>query len=181
MRNLAVHGVSSGARLFDGMEKLNADMSTPAYLGSAARRAHRALRVIISRFTGATMSRISLALFMTISVAACSDVTAPGRILDPSAVENVIPAVTDARRRVASGIADVAVRQEMTISLSNIEIALRADDVASVEKGLTSVSSLMTTYGNHASGDRAEVSAVLLALSAVQRVSSPDATVLLVP
>ena len=101
--------------------------------------------------------------------------------MDRDAVENVMPAVTDARRRVATGIADVAVRQEMTISLSNIEIALRADDVVNVEKGLTSVSSLMTTYGNHASGDRAEVSAVLLALAAVQRISSPNATVLIVP
>jgi hypothetical protein len=163
------------------MEKLNADMSTPAYLGSAARGAHRALRVIISRLTGATMSRIFLAICIAISTEACSDVTAPGRRMDHDAVENVMPAVTDARRRVASGIADVAVRQEMTISLSNIEIALRADDVVNVEKGLTSVAALMTLYGNHASGDRAEVSAVLLALAAVQRISSPNATVSLIP
>jgi hypothetical protein len=158
------------------MRKLNADMSTPAYLRSAARGAHRALRALVSR-----KSRIGLAVFMAISAAACSDVTAPGRRMDREAVENVIPAVTDARRRVASGIADVAVRQEMTITLSNIEIALRADDVETVEKGLTSVSNLVTAYGNRASADRPEVSAVLLALSAVQKVSNPNPAVVILP
>jgi len=101
--------------------------------------------------------------------------------MDREAVENVIPAVSDARRRVASGIADVAVRQELTITLSNVEIALRADDVETVEKGLTSVSTLITAYGNRASADRPEVSAVLLALSAVQKISSPNPAMVILP
>jgi alpha-D-ribose 1-methylphosphonate 5-triphosphate synthase subunit PhnG len=90
-------------------------------------------------------------------------------------------AVTDARRRVAAGIADVAVRQEMTITLSNVEIALRADDVTTVEKGLTSLSTMMGAYGNRASGDRAEVSAVFLVLNGVQRTSSPNSTSPIIP
>ena len=130
---------------------------------------------------GMRTSRIGMAILMAMSAAACSDVTAPGRQMDRDAVENMLPAVTDARRRVASGIADVSVRQEMTLTLSNVEIALRADDVNEVEKGLTTVATLMTTYGNRASGDRPEVSAVMLVLAGVQRISSPGLTVGIVP
>jgi len=158
------------------MEKqLNADVSTPTYLRSAARGALCASRVKV------WVSRIGMACLMAISAAACSDATAPGRRMDRDAVENIIPAVTDARRRVASGIGDVAVRQEMTIELSNIEIALRADDVEGVDKSLTSVSSLMGSYGNRASADRADVSAVLLVLGAIQKISSPNSTLVMLP
>lgn len=127
------------------------------------------------------MSRIGMAILMAMSAAACSDVTAPGRRMDRDAVENILPAVTDARRRVAGGIADVSVRQQMTVTLSDVEIALRADDVDEVEKGLTTVATLMTTYGNRASGDRPEVSAVMLVLAGVQRISSPGVPVSIVP
>src|SRR6185436_8272938 len=161
------------------MQNHYADMSTPTYLLSAARKALRASRVVASHFSGARMSRMGMALLMAISAAACSDATAPGRRMDRDAVENVIPSVTDARRRVAAGFADVAVRQQMTISLSNIEIALRADDVEGVETGLSSVSSLIGAYANRASADRAEVSAVFLALNRVQKISSPNPAVVI--
>ena len=69
----------------------------------------------------------------------------------------------------------------MTITLSNVEIALRADDVTTVEKGLTSLSTMMSAYGNRASGDRAEVSAVFLVLNGVQRISSPNSTSPIIP
>src|SRR4051812_11081753 len=163
------------------MQKHNADMSTPTYLRSAARAALRAARVVASRFSGAGMSRMGMAFLMAISAAACSDATAPGRRMDREAVENVIPSVTDARRRVAAGISDVSVRQQMTITLSNIEIALRADDVETVETGLATVSTLIGTYANHASADRAEVSAVYLALNRVQKISSPNPAVVILP
>ena len=162
------------------MEKLNAVMSTPAYLRSATRGALRAVRVA-ALLSGARMSRIGMAILMAMSAAACSDATAPGRRMDRDAVENVLPAVTDARRRVASGIADVAVRQQMTVTLSNVEIALRADNVQEVEQGLSAVASLMGSYGNRAAADRPEVSAVMLALAAVQKVSSPNPPSVILP
>jgi hypothetical protein len=157
------------------MEKLNDDMSTPAYLRSAARGALLALRAPIR------MSRIGLAIIMAMSAVACSDVTGPGRQLDRDAVENILPAVTDARRRVASGISDVSVRQQMTMTLSDVEVALRADDVATVVSGVTSVSTLMNSYGTRAPADRAEVSAVYLVLMAVQKISSPGTPILASP
>jgi hypothetical protein len=163
------------------MRKFNADMSTPTYLGSATRGALRALRVTIARVAGANKTRIGMAILMAVSATACTDATAPGRRMDRDEVETVIPAVTDARRRVASGIADVAVRQQMTITLSNIEIALRADDVESVDKGLSSVSSQLSAYSGRASSDRADVSAVLLVLNRVQKISSPNTAVVILP
>lgn len=127
------------------------------------------------------MSRIGMAILMAMSAAACSDVTAPGRRMDRDAVENILPAVTDARRRVAGGIADVSVRQQMTVTLSDVEIALRADDVETVEKGLASVSTLMSSYANRAGGDRADVTAVWLVIVGVQKISSPGTPVLASP
>jgi hypothetical protein len=156
------------------VKQLNAVMSTPAYLRSAVRGALCATRRQYSRLS----SRIAL-VALAFAATACSDVTAPGRKMDRDAVENIIPAITDARRRVASGIADVSVRQQMTISLSNIELGMRADDVDGVEVELGKVATLMTNYGNRASGDRQEVSAVFLVLNGVQKIAAPNAASLL--
>jgi hypothetical protein len=166
--------LSSGDCQLDRMEKLNADMSTPAYLRSATRGALRAVRVAKSLFKGMGLTpRIGLVCLLAIQAAACSDVTAPGRRMDREAVENVIPAINDARRRVASGISDVAVRQQLTIDLSSVEIALRGDDVEAVNQGVEAVTTLMSSYAPRASADRPEISAVQLALSSVRRVASP--------
>ena len=157
------------------MQKPNADMSTPAYLRSAVRGALCASRVLYSRLS----PRIALGMLLAFAATACGDVTAPGRRMDREAVNNIMPAITDARRRVASGIADVTVRQQMTIELSNMELAMRADDVDGVQKELAKVTTLMTTYGNRASGDRQEVSAVFLVLAGIQRIAAPNAAPLL--
>src|SRR5580765_2744152 len=98
--------LSSGEDQTDCMSKLNAVMSTPAYLRSVIRGALRATRVISLAQGARLTSRIGLVALLAIQAAACSDVTAPGRKMDRDAVENVMPAVNDARRRVASGIAD---------------------------------------------------------------------------
>ena len=95
--------------------------------------------------------------------------------MDRESVEHVIPAVNDARRRVVSGISDVAVRQQLTISLSSIEISLRSDDVEGVEAGILKVQALLSNYSPRAFADRQEISAIQLALAGAQRVSSPDA------
>ena len=150
-------------------------MSTPAYLRSAIRGALRATRVTLTLTRGVRLtSRVGMVALLAIQAAACSDVTAPGRRMDRDAVDNVMPAVNDARRRVASGIADVAVRQQLTLTLANIEIALRADDVADVEKGVSAVQTLMASYTPRAYADRQEITAVMLALAGVQKVASPD-------
>jgi hypothetical protein len=124
------------------------------------------------------MPRIGLVALLALQAAACSDLTAPGRKMDREAVENIMPAVNDARRRVASGIADVTVRQQLTITLSSIELALRADNVDDVEAGIQKVSTILDSYTPKARADRPEISAIFLALAGVQRVANPDVTTL---
>src|SRR5688500_3691102 len=111
------------------MSKLNADMSTPTDLRSATRGALCAARAKLAQLTAFRLSaRIGFMALMALQTVACGDMTAPGRRMDREAVESVMPAVADARRRLASGIADVTVRQQLSINLSAIEIALRGDN-----------------------------------------------------
>jgi hypothetical protein len=154
------------------MQNDHADLPTPANLPPALRGFRAALSFLKA-------PRIIMVVLMAFSATACSDVTAPGRMMDREAVENVMPSVNDARRRVASGIADVAVRQQLTITLSNLEIALRADDVDGVTKGMAAVETLLNSYSPRAHADRQEISAVMLVLAGVGRVASPDASTLL--
>jgi hypothetical protein len=127
---------------------------------------------LLTRF----VARIAIAALLSLQLVACSDsMTAPNRRMDRDAVENILPAINDARRRIASGFADVAVRQQLTITLAEIEIALRADDVDGVEKNMKAVANLMTQYSAHARSDRPEVTAVFLVMAGVERVATPGA------
>ena len=126
-------------------------------------------------------AKVAFVVVMALQAVACSDATAPGRRMDHVGVENVLPAVTDARRRVASGISDVAVRQQLTLSLSAIEISLRGDDVPSVEKSVTEIKTLLAEYGPRAYADRPEITAVMLALAGVQRIATPENMTVLSP
>jgi hypothetical protein len=157
------------------MSKLNADMSTPTHLESAVRGALCAARAFVATLESPRLlARIGFTAFLALQAAACSDVTAPGRRMDHEAVENVLPAVTDARRRLASGISDVAVRQEITLAISGLEIALRGDDVPAVADGIQQITALMGQYSPRAFADRQEISAILLAIAGVQRIATPE-------
>lgn len=146
------------------MTKHNADLPTSANLRSTVRGALRGLRA----------ARIGIVALFALQAVACADVTAPGRKMDRDAVENVMPAVNDARRRVAAGIADVSVRQQLTISLSAIEIALRGDDVEAAQTNVAAVKTLLSQYSPRAYADRQEISAVFLVLAGVERIASPE-------
>ena len=119
-------------------------------------------------------TRIALSALLSLQLVACSDsMTAPGSRMDRDGVENILPAVNDARRRLAPGVADVSVRQQLTLTLAEMEVALRTDDVRAVERGMKIVGALMTSYASRARSDRPEVSAVLLVMSGVERVATP--------
>jgi hypothetical protein len=164
------------------MSKPNADVSTPKHLRSFVRGALRAARAFLATLESPRLlARIGFTAFLALQTVACADVTAPGRRLDHDGVESVLPAITDARRRVASGISDVAIRQQLTLTLSGIEIALRGDDVPAVQKGITDVTTMLAQYGPRAYADRPEISAVLLALAGAQRVATPETISVLSP
>ena len=164
------------------MSKPNADVSTPKHLRSSVRGALGAARAVLATLESPRLlARFGFAALLALQTVACADVTAPGRRMDHESVENVIPAITDARRRVASGISDVAVRQELTLTLSGIEIALRGDDVPGVAKGIADVTALLSQYGPRAYADRPEITAVYLAVAGVQRIATPETMTVLSP
>lgn len=164
------------------MSKPNADVSTPKHRRSLVRGALRATRAFLATLESPRLlARLGFTALLALQTVACADVTAPGRRMDHEGVENVLPAITDARRRVASGISDVAIRQQLTLSLSSIEIALRGDDVPAVAKGISEVTTLLSQYGPRAYADRPEITAVYLALAGVQRIATPETVTVLSP
>lgn len=116
-------------------------------------------------------------VFLAFQLVACADsVTGVRRSMDRESVDNIMPALTDARRRVASGFVDVGVRQQMTLLISNVELALTSDDVEAVQKNLASLDALLSGYRAKSQTDRPEVSTVYTVMSAVSRIASSGAS-----
>lgn len=155
--------------------KINADKSTPTYLRSAVRGALRAARTLATVVKSSRLPlRIGTMVFLAFQLVACADsVTGVRRSMDRESVDNILPAVTDARRRVASGLVDVGVRQQMTLLLSNVELGLTSDDVDAVQKNLASLDALLSAYRSKSQTDRPEVSTVYTVMSAVSRIAAP--------
>jgi hypothetical protein len=105
-----------------------------------------------------------------LSMTACADLTGP-RSVDQVAIDNVMPAVTDARFRLASGVVNIPSRQQVTVALSNLELALRSGDTEKSRARLGEVTKLLETYRSKAStADAADISAIYLALHVVSDV-----------
>jgi hypothetical protein len=102
-----------------------------------------------------------------ISLGACTDLpTDPGSQRAQFAM--VLPAVTDARLRLNTGISDVATRQQVTLALFDIESALRQGNAERARIYIGSVTSVLNKYRSPASG--ADVTAIFLALDAASSV-----------
>jgi hypothetical protein len=107
------------------------------------------------------------------SMTACADATGP-RSADRQAIDNVMPAVTDARFRLASGVTNIASRQQVVLSLSNLELALRTGDTEKSRTRLNEVTKSLEAYRAKASvGDAADISAMYLMLHAVSEIVGP--------
>lgn len=167
--------LSPGGCQVDCMRKHNADESTPTYLDSAVRVAAKAVRATFDGLQSSRLvARIGVVVFLSFQLVACTDATAPRRAMDKNSVEAVMPALTDARRRLASGIVDITVRQKLSLSLSSVEIALRSDDVQGVETALSNLSDLLGSYEARTHTDKSEVSAIFLVMNVVSRVAAPE-------
>ena len=115
-------------------------------------------------------TRLGFVGLSVLSMTACADMTGP-RSVDQQAVDNVMPAVVDARFRLASGVVNVPARQQVTIALSNLELALRSGDSEKSRTRLSEATKLLETYRAKAStADAADISAIYLALHAVSDV-----------
>jgi hypothetical protein len=107
------------------------------------------------------------------SMTACADMTGP-RSVDQQAIDNVMPAVTDARFRLATGVTNIASRQQVVLALSNLELALRSGDPDKSRARLNDVNGLVNAYRAKAlAADAADISAIVLTLHAVSDVVGP--------
>jgi hypothetical protein len=144
-------------------------MSTPTLLSfnsrfSAALSTRSAFR--IRKFVS---KQAALGLFV-IALTACgeSSVTGPTRSMNHDEVTRVMPAITDARVRLSKGIKDIATRQQLIVDMSNLEFALRSDDVVAARQVLASVNKNLETYRSTViNQDGADMSAMKVMLDLV--------------
>ena len=106
-------------------------------------------------------------LVSLVGLGACSDLTSPNRALNRAAVDSLMPSVTDARLRVATGITNFTVRQKVTVALSSLEIALKSDNAQHAHDNIATITDLLSGYrAQTPSGDGADISAIFLTLNA---------------
>ena len=120
--------------------------------------------------------RIGVSALLAFQLVACSDSpTGINRKMNLDAVDNVLPAVTDARRRVAMGVLDVPVRQKLSIVLAQIELSLKSDDVVGVKRNVDELNTILSIYRvQSVSSDKADLTAIYLVMHSVLVVADPE-------
>lgn len=143
-------------------------MTTPKVLHSALQVAAAVVRGVRSP-SRACRTSLQFALLVSLGgLGACSEMTAPQRAIDLAAVDSLMPSVTDARLRVAPGIKDFTTREQIVVSLSSLEIALKSDNAQHAHDNIQTITTLLDGYrGQSSSGDEADVSAIFIMLNAV--------------
>ncbi len=104
------------------------------------------------------------------TLAACSDApTAPRRTLDATAVGRVMPAVVDARLRIAPAIENMSVRDRVAHDLGELESAMTNGDGTDARFRARLIGSVLKDYRSQQSAttDGADVTAIMLMLNAV--------------
>ena len=109
-----------------------------------------------------------------LALGACSDMTAPNSSgIDQSAVSDVMPALTDARVRISTGLRTIAVRQKVTLALADLDFALRTGNRQTALTDVRSLTSTLNDYRSQVISDGADVTAIMLMLQAVSRIVDP--------
>jgi len=136
----------------------------------------RPLALRSSRLSGVA-KRFALVGLSFLSMTACTDMTGP-KSADQQAIDNLMPAVTDARFRLAGGVGDIAARQQVILAMSNLELALRAGDISKTRSRLGEVTTLLNAYrAKTSASDAADISAMFLTLHAVSEVVQPSSVI----
>jgi hypothetical protein len=114
-----------------------------------------------------------VAIMALLTLAACSDgVTAP-RTLDPAAVALVMPSVIDARQRIATGLDDPSMRQQMRLAIQTLETALRENNVRQAGASIDHIGEALNSHRasvGAVSQDASDLTAIELMLYAVSPV-----------
>jgi hypothetical protein len=112
-------------------------------------------------------------LFGLVALAACGEsATAPQQSIDRIAAARVMPAVTDARVRLAVGIDNAAVRERMTHDLMELESALLNGDGQKARFHVRVLGTVIADYRaqqRNLTTDGADVTAIVLMLHAVSQ------------
>src|SRR3954471_16574697 len=104
------------------MENNLVDMSTPTLLRSDAHVQRVAGHTLLSRLRRFTTFRFVAFAFALLELGACSDsLTSPNRAIDRERLNAVMPALTDGRHRLASGITSISTRQTVQLDLAQLE------------------------------------------------------------
>lgn len=98
-----------------------------------------------TRLTALRRSSLAAALLLA---AACSDSTAPSptETLDPVAADQLLPAVVDARARLAPSIENTVVRDRVVFDLQKLEDAMRARDAQASRFHVRVIGNVITEY-----------------------------------
>lgn len=116
------------------------------------------------------MARGVALLAALVLLAACGDSPTAPQSMDPDAVADVMPAVVDARVRVAMRLADASLRERLRLEILTLETALAGNNVPQARISVNAIGDLLTSHRASiasASSDAADVSAIDLMLSAV--------------
>jgi hypothetical protein len=118
--------------------------------------------------TGKARGVALLAALMTL--AACADSPTGLQSMDPDVVAEVMPAVVDARIRVASRLDDPSMRERFRVEILTLETSLAGNNVPQARISVNNIGDALNSYRasiGSASPDAADLSAIELMLSAV--------------
>jgi hypothetical protein len=118
--------------------------------------------------TGKARGSALLAALMTL--AACGDSPTAPQSMDPDAVAEVMPAVVDARIRVATRLDDPSMRERFRVEILTLETSLAGNNVPQARISVNNIGDALNSYRasiGSASPDAADLSAIELMLSAV--------------
>ncbi len=139
----------------------------------------------VGSFQRRSASRVNVAFASVVLLtAACSDgPTAPQGGLDPAAVSQVLPAVTDARLRLAPNISNPVIRDRAVFDISELEGALQAGDAQRARFHVRVTENVLTEYmsGGASLADGPDVTAIALVLHQVSRIVNGGFEVALFP
>jgi hypothetical protein len=104
-----------------------------------------------------------------VTLAACGDSPTAPQSMDPDAVAEVMPAVVDARIRVAMRLDDPSMRERFRVEILTLETSLAGNNVPQARISVNNIGDALNAYraSGVASPDAADLGAIELMLSAV--------------
>jgi hypothetical protein len=105
-----------------------------------------------------------------VTLAACGDSPTAPQSMDPEAVAEVMPAVVDARTRLAMRLDDPSMRERFRLEILTLETSLAGNNVPQARISVNNIGDALNFYRasvGSTSPDVADLSAIELMLSAV--------------